>query len=358
MPEEATQVPSRERSSINTGSLSSSTNTFASNMSQGNSIGNDGKFRTATRTPLLDPIYLSTLTSNFGPYRKLILTSISDPWFKTLVGAYDDTMIIAASAICDERLNRLEALTAARHSTLLTGELAAPFLPPSSYMSTDEANAEFVAIVKSIMRSPSLGEMFEGLNVNSYAEARGTNAVLLPQTYPFTVEDCNGLTLDMAIRVMKVLSRIPSREIATNIGVLVITNLIVSICKQGTVSGQFIDKIKSAIQKDIGRSVPVKANYISSIWGAYGQYINETNIGPLMDHFLRNIMGESIRLRVTVDQAKYQALTMYQTIGRTIILNPNLSWQIVEILLQVSSNVILRLLLQSTKTAITGTVSL
>lgn len=69
---------------------------------------------------------------------------------------------------------------------------------------------------------------------------------------------------------------------------------------------------------------------ICKIWGAFGQYINETNVGVLMEHFLTNIMGESIRLRVTVEQAKYQALTMYQTIGRAILLNPNLSWQIVE----------------------------
>jgi len=55
------------------------------------------------------------------------------------------------------------------------------------------------------------------------------------------------------------------------------------------VSGQFVDKIKSAIQKDIGRTIPIKANYISSIWGAYGQYINETNVGPLMDHFLQQL---------------------------------------------------------------------
>ncbi|KAL5237732.1 hypothetical protein ACI65C_005142 [Semiaphis heraclei] len=246
--------------------LPPSTGTLDSNMPRQNSINNAAVFNTGSRTPLLDPIYLSTLTSNFGPYRKLILTSITDPWFKVPVTAYDDTMIIAANAVCDERLNMLEAFTAARHSTLLTGELAAPFLPESSYMSPQEANAEFLAIVKSMMRSPGLGEMFEGLNANTYMAVRVLNDVNLPVAYPFTANDCEMITFDAAIRLLKTLSRIPSRENAANIGVSIITNLIVAICKQGAVSGQFIDKIKSAIQKDIGRTVPIKSNYISSIW--------------------------------------------------------------------------------------------
>lgn len=193
-----------------------------------------------------------------------------------------------------------------------------------------QTNQEFVAIVKSMMRSPGLSEMFEGLNSNTYAAARIPSDIDLPVTYPFTVLDCDSIIFEAAVKVLKTLARIPSRETAANVGVTIITNLIVSICKQGTVSGQFIDKIKSAIQKDIGRTVPIKSGYISSIWGAYGQYIDETNVGPLMEHFLQNIMSESIRLRVTVQQAKYQALIVYQTIGRAFLLNPNLAWQIVE----------------------------
>jgi hypothetical protein len=226
----------------------------------------------------------------------LILTSLSTQWFKAPVTKYDDTMIIAASAICDERLNMLDAFSAARHATLLTGELAAPFLPSSSYMSNTEADEEFLAIVRSMMRSQGITEMFEGLTPATYTALRQAADSALPPVYPFTEQDQFNMTTSLAVKLLKLLSKIPSRETAANIGVATVTNLIVAICKQGTVSGQFVDKIKSAIQKDIGRTVPIKTNYISSIWGAYGQYINETNVGPLMEHFLEHIMGESIRL--------------------------------------------------------------
>lgn len=132
------------------------------------------------------------------------------------------------------------------------------------------------------------------------------------------------------MNLLKCLYQIPLAEIATNTGVTIIVNLIVVICKQGTISSHFIDKVKQAMQQDIGRNVKITSAYISSIWGAYGQYINERNVGPLIDHFLQHIMAESIRLRVTVQQSKFQALTVYQTIGRAFLAHPYLAWQLVE----------------------------
>lgn len=199
--------PERHSSSCNqqSDSWSSSFNINNSDMAHNNSITFDGVFETGSRTPLLDPIYLSTLTSNFGPYRKLILTSLSTQWFKAPITAYDDTMIIAANAVCDERLNMLDAFSAARHATLLTGELAAPFLPSSSYMSPKEADDEFLAIVRSMMRSQGLTEMFEGLTPATYTALRQTADPALPQVYPFTEQDQFNMTTSLAVKLLKLL---------------------------------------------------------------------------------------------------------------------------------------------------------
>jgi len=156
----------------------------------------------------------------------------------------------------------------------------------------DYADAEFLRIMKSLLRSPGLVDVFEGLNPLTYQQVTVGQQPGLPPAFPFTPDDQTALTFANAVRLLKVLSRIPSKEVASSIGISIIANLIVAICKQGTVSGQFIDKIKGAIMQDIGRSVALKENLISSIWGAYGQYINETIVGPLMDHFLMHIMGE------------------------------------------------------------------
>lgn len=75
-------------------------------------FGNDKE-----RCPLLDSIYISTLTSNFGPYRKLVLTSLSAQWFKRPVTRYDDSMIIAASIFCTARLDKMESFSNVKHLT-------------------------------------------------------------------------------------------------------------------------------------------------------------------------------------------------------------------------------------------------
>lgn len=45
-----------------------------------------------------------------------------------------------------------------------------------------------------------------------------------------------------------------------------------------------------------------------------------------MFHFLEHGMAFAVRLKVTVQQFKYQALTVYQTIGRAIIKYSLFNW--------------------------------
>lgn len=116
----------------------------------------------------------------------------------------------------------------------------------------------------------------------------------------------------------------------TKRGLFIITNLIIAICKQGTISGQFIEKVRTALKQDLGSDITITTSLVGGIWGAYGQYITDKNVGPLMNHFLNNIMAEAVRLRVTIDQAKYQGLTMFQTIGRAMLKYPNLAWHMLE----------------------------
>lgn len=284
----------------------------------------------AGRAPLLAPIYLSTLTASFGPYRKLILTSIDDPWFKTPVARYDDKMVLAASAFCSARLDMIEAYNATRHMTLLIGELAAPFLPTASYMPGDEAGEEFLKVVKHLFKPTVCKETFENITATTYATAREALGGNCLTVFPFTDAELEGLTEGQAIDTLKCLCSIAPAESSTNQGLLVVVTLVVTICKQGTVSSHYIDKIRQAIQQDVGRSIRLTPALISSVWGAYGQYVNENNVSLLMNHFLDHIMAESVRLRVTVQQAKYHALTVYQTIGRAFLAHPQLAWHLVE----------------------------
>lgn len=152
------------------------------------------------------------------------------------------------------RLDRLESFSNVKHMTLLTGELAAPFLPDASYMNHEEADAEFLAVVKFLMKSHSITEIFSGLSTASYLRHKVTGDGDIPIAFPFTQADQDAMTFARYLRLMSCLSRTVTEDVATDMGLTVIVNLIVAVCKQGTVSSHFVEKIRHAIQQDVGRS--------------------------------------------------------------------------------------------------------
>lgn len=138
------------------------------------------------------------------------------------------------------------------------------------------------------------------------------------------------MTTANCVLLLKSLSSITPEPENTADGLQMIVHLIVAICKQGTISSQFADKIRNATSQDLGSSMRISISHVAAIWSAYGQYINETNVESLMTHFLNNILSDAIRLNVTIRQAKYQALTVYQTIGRAMLTHSLLSWHLVD----------------------------
>lgn len=190
-----------------------------------NSINNDGKLVLGGRTPLLDPLSISAITSNFGPYRQLILTSISDEWFKTPLVAYDDTIVHAASAFCLARLEQLNASEGTRHAILLTGELAAPFLPASSYMSERDANQAFTDVMRYMIRFMGIPELFEGFEPVKYAALPEAELNGLPVRFPCTDVEAAALSFAQALRLLRIFCKWCSKVTAAQMGLQVISNL-------------------------------------------------------------------------------------------------------------------------------------
>jgi len=69
--------------------------------------------------------------------------------------------------------------------------------------------------------------------------------------------------------------------------------------------------------------VKITSEIVSIAWGVYGQNIDKSNVEKLMQHILANIVGEDVRLTITVHQAQYHALTAFCTIGRAFIKYPS-----------------------------------
>lgn len=287
------------------------------------------------RCPLISPLYLKACTSSFGPYKSLVLTSISSLTFKSTVRTYDDRVILMADIFCQMRLNLLDKYSPTRHNVLLTGELAAPYLPQECYQPIAKADDTFRSVLVKCLEGRSILDYYpnitaagyEGIPLNPNVE---DNRIGLPPAYPFAAVDIGELDIKHLVKLLRILMIFSDEIDGTKRGLFIITNLIVAVCKQGTISGQFIEKVRAAMKQDLGSDIAITTAFVGSIWGAYGQYINEKNVGPLMNHFLDNIMAEAIRLRITINQSKYQGLTMFQTIGRAMLKYPDLSWHLLE----------------------------
>lgn len=298
-------------------------------------VDNNGVVSLDGRCPLISPIYLKACTSSFGPYKSLVLTSISSPVFKSSATSYDDRVILMADIFCHMRLNLLDKHTPARHNVLLTGELAAPYLPEECYQPPHKADETFSLIIVQSLPGRAALDYFPTITAAGYEAIPldptvDDNRLGLPPVYPFTTQDLEALNIHHLVKLLRVLLRFSEEVDGTRRGLFIITNLIVAICKQGTISGQFIEKVRTAMRQDLGSDIAITTSLVGSIWGAYGQYINENNVGPLMKHFLDHIMAEAIRLRITINQSKYQGLTMFQTIGRAMLKYPDMAWHLLE----------------------------
>lgn len=81
-------------------------------------------------------------------------------------------------------------------------------------MSTPDANAEFLRIMRNMLKSQNIGELFEELTTTTYNQVIARQDAGLPAGFPFTDADQTALTFSTAVRLFKLLARIPSTETA------------------------------------------------------------------------------------------------------------------------------------------------
>lgn len=220
-------------------------------------------------------------------------------------------------------------------SVLITGEIAAPFLSNHFYMSQASADNEFIEIVKHLLSGVSNLDLAPGLNNNVLAVARGAVPANDPLTYafdsiPVRPEYIANLSFKQAFYSLLQLTHFVDREQAKVTAIQVIVQLLVAICKQGTISSEFSNKISQGVREDMGLAIKIKAREVADVWTTYGQVINAGNIESVINHFSHNVMGTATRLVVTLNQAKFHSMTMFQTIGRAMLNYPRLSWHVME----------------------------
>lgn len=198
------------------------------------------------RTPILAPIVIKTLTTGFAPYRSLILTSLDHPRYKTPAMAYDKRMILGGLLFCQWRLEALQVYNNVRHNVLLIGELIAPFLPDTCYMSPGQALDHSRNILKHVIPG-EVAATCPGLTAIVYAGLPAVDGITanrygLPDTYPYSAAVIDTMSADQIIRFLDLAGLKTEDADDERIGLSLLTNFIVAVCKQGTISSDFQEK--------------------------------------------------------------------------------------------------------------------
>lgn len=205
----------------------------------GGQEGGQGGVLPVTMTPLLTLVVIKTLTTSFGPYKNLVLTSLGTARFDGNMQNYDRRMVLGAILFCSWRLEFLEAFQTTRRNTLVLGEIGSPFLPETCYVSAGEAvvilrKVLHYAIARNVCTSYCLR-----LNTNTYAAISTSadnpiNRHGLPDAYPFTEVEIMAFSGSQGFKFLDICSEFMDDGDDDRLGLTLLTNFIVAVCKQLT----------------------------------------------------------------------------------------------------------------------------
>jgi len=112
-----------------------------------------------------------------------------------------------------------------------------------------------------------------------------------------------------------------------NVPKLLFVSHLISTCKRGNVSSEFIMKVVNAINNDMGFGLSLSSDFITFIRNVYGDYCNESTAQNVLNKWKSSLPSESsLRLRLTIEQAKYGGVTVAATIMRAIETYSEFDW--------------------------------
>lgn len=197
---------------------------------------------------------------------------------------------------------------------LAMAELHGGLLPEEHYLNEANSQAEIIAVAKALAKEETCASL--GLEITPFGYLNGDDFVAHTEA---------ALTLDQAIRYIFACTQANLSALAGPINTLVCT--IISYCKRGIVSDEFLIKIADGMKDDIaGSIIRLNRDVISTFYRVYGRYINPNNAKQLFDHWKSIVPENCIRLSVTIQQSCGSGLTQLMTIHRAIVAHDDFPW--------------------------------
>lgn len=138
-------------------------------------------------------------------------------------------------------------------------------------------------------------------------------------------------TLDAALRVLSFLAGFISNAYKRSGPIGMLTSVLVSVSKRGQMSTDYSNKIREGIRADFGdNNITFNERPCEIFWKTYGVAINDRVIEQVVNRWIAATPESAVRLRTTLQQAKYQGLTVYCMIGKAIRKFQQFKWGVVQ----------------------------
>lgn len=233
------------------------------------------------------------------------------------------------------RMEKPDVDTSKIHA-LVMGEMLAPVIPDAICLPCDRACRELISIVKYIVQNPRFDtdcckvprwETLQAFQESKFSvEARAALSDSFRRlAAPPTPEILAGMTIKDAVMLLLFFAE-TSDLMNDEFPLGMIAQTMLAIVKQGNSTNRVISKIRTDIEKELGRVISIEGRSLPIFHIHYGSYLNETNIGAVFNQWTTWLPGVALRMSLMVQQAAYSGLTAFCVTGKAVRTYGDFPW--------------------------------
>lgn len=148
---------------------------------------------------------------------------------------------------------------------------------------------------------------------------RGNNDYVLPTTFVAAYD-----YVQNNLNALQALLEIPSR-------LEMLVNVIVSVCKTGTVSARFITKVVNSVELELHQDIEMNSKFISRFYSTFVRQITPAAAREFFTRIGGWIPQVAMRVSLIVTQAAEHGITSLMLITRALAAYPTFNWALVDV---------------------------
>ncbi|UHM27705.1 MAG: hypothetical protein FOCCV1_gp3 [Fushun oxya chinensis chuvirus 1] len=222
--------------------------------------------------------------------------------------------LLISIAYCMSVSKRSEGDLILRYS----GETMAPFLPPT--LRHSKSMEMIIALTRGIISNANFGSAYFTIPTTIKV---GAEQIVCPTDLAIAEEKIQDDST--AFHVLHQLISCATTRTNSFIARTYI-HTIAAIVLRGNMTDDKANKLSDALTENGVLNSSLDSTTIRKIYACYGQYVDDTNAGPLLCAWKRDIPLSMIAVKVLINQAAFSGLTQLITIGRAIRQFPKFPW--------------------------------